>query len=43
TVRQPVEEIGSMIAHILLEEIDDPDKPRRRVTLSTELVVRESS
>ncbi|MFJ2239378.1 LacI family DNA-binding transcriptional regulator [Streptomyces sp. NPDC087859] len=43
TVRQPVEEIGAMIGHILLEEIGDPDRPRRRVTLPTELVVRESS
>ncbi|MGW0759039.1 LacI family DNA-binding transcriptional regulator [Streptomyces sp. NPDC002814] len=43
TVRQPVEEIGSMIAQILLEEIGDPEEPRRRVTLPTELVVRESS
>ncbi|MEV1081851.1 LacI family DNA-binding transcriptional regulator [Streptomyces sp. NPDC050211] len=43
TVRQPVEEIGSMIAHILLEEIGDHEEPRRRVTLPTELVVRESS
>nr|WP_206440114.1 LacI family DNA-binding transcriptional regulator [Streptomyces scabichelini] len=43
TVRQPVEEIGSMIAHILLEEIGSPEEPRRRVTLPTELVVRESS
>ncbi|WP_033322869.1 LacI family DNA-binding transcriptional regulator [Streptomyces yerevanensis] len=43
TVRQPVEEIGSMIAHILLEEIGNPEEPRRQVTLPTELVVRESS
>ncbi|MFI0510907.1 DNA-binding LacI/PurR family transcriptional regulator [Streptomyces canus] len=43
TVRQPVEEIGAMIAQILLEEIDDRDRPRRRVTLPTELVVRDSS
>ncbi|MFD3842701.1 LacI family DNA-binding transcriptional regulator [Streptomyces sp. NPDC058642] len=43
TVRQPVEEIGAMIGHILLEEIGDPERPRRRVTLPTELVVRESS
>ncbi|MCX4706418.1 LacI family DNA-binding transcriptional regulator [Streptomyces sp. NBC_01373] len=43
TVRQPVEEIGSMIAHILMEEIGDPESPRRHVTLPTELVVRESS
>jgi DNA-binding LacI/PurR family transcriptional regulator len=43
TVRQPVEELGAMIARILLEEIGDPERPRRRVTLPTELVVRESS
>jgi DNA-binding LacI/PurR family transcriptional regulator len=43
TVRQPVEEIGSMIARILLEEIGDPEGPRRHVVLPTELVVRESS
>jgi DNA-binding LacI/PurR family transcriptional regulator len=43
TVRQPVEEIGSMIARILLEEIGDPEGPRRHVILPTELVVRESS
>ncbi|MFF1296950.1 MULTISPECIES: LacI family DNA-binding transcriptional regulator [unclassified Streptomyces] len=43
TVRQPVEEIGAMIGRILLEEIGDPERPRRRVTLPTELVVRESS
>ncbi|WP_221353488.1 LacI family DNA-binding transcriptional regulator [Streptomyces beigongshangae] len=43
SVRQPVEEIGNRIAHILLEEIGDPDGPRRHVVLPTELVVRESS
>ncbi|MER5179180.1 LacI family DNA-binding transcriptional regulator [Streptomyces sp. NPDC002896] len=43
SVRQPVEEIGSTIAHLLLEEINDPDAPRRHVVLPTQLVVRESS
>ncbi|WP_055531053.1 LacI family DNA-binding transcriptional regulator [Streptomyces graminilatus] len=43
SVRQPVEEIGSMIAGILLKEIGDPEEPRRHVVLPTELVVRESS
>ncbi|MER5657697.1 LacI family DNA-binding transcriptional regulator [Streptomyces sp. NPDC060011] len=43
SVRQPVEEIGSTIARILLAEIDDPEEPRRHIVLSTELVVRESS
>lgn len=43
SVRQPVEEIGSTIARLLLEEIADPDTPRRHVQLPTELVVRDSS
>ncbi|MEU8678780.1 LacI family DNA-binding transcriptional regulator [Streptomyces sp. NPDC048560] len=43
SVRQPVEEIGSTIAQMLLEEIEDPEMPRRCVLLPTELVVRESS
>ncbi|MFJ8009545.1 LacI family DNA-binding transcriptional regulator [Streptomyces fagopyri] len=43
SVRQPVEEIGTTIARILLAEIDDPEEPRRHVVLPTELVVRESS
>ncbi|MFJ4896005.1 LacI family DNA-binding transcriptional regulator [Streptomyces sp. NPDC088788] len=43
SVRQPVEEIGSTIARILLAEIDDPEEPRRHIVLPTELVVRESS
>ena len=43
SVRQPVEEIGTTIARILLEEIANPDVPRQHVVLPTELVVRESS
>ncbi|MEU1534693.1 LacI family DNA-binding transcriptional regulator [Streptomyces fagopyri] len=43
SVRQPVEEIGTTIARILLAEIDDPEELRRHVVLPTELVVRESS
>ncbi|MGW7265893.1 LacI family DNA-binding transcriptional regulator [Streptomyces sp. NPDC054842] len=43
SVRQPVEEIGVTISRILLEEIGDPEEPRRHVVLPTELVVRESS
>ncbi|MFS8204207.1 LacI family DNA-binding transcriptional regulator [Streptomyces sp. CWNU-52B] len=43
SVRQPIEDIGNTIARILLEEIDDPEEPRRHVVLPTELVVRESS
>ncbi|PSM42533.1 LacI family transcriptional regulator [Streptomyces dioscori] len=43
SVRQPVEEIGETIARLLLEEIGNPEEPRRHVVLPTELVVRESS
>ncbi|MCL6669628.1 LacI family DNA-binding transcriptional regulator [Streptomyces sp. NPDC001102] len=43
SVSQPVEKIGSTIARLLLEEIDDPRTPRRHVVLPTRLVVRESS
>lgn len=43
SVRQPVEEIGSSIARILLDEIADPATPRREVLLPTELVIRDSS
>jgi DNA-binding LacI/PurR family transcriptional regulator len=43
SVRQPVEEIGETIARVLLEEIADPDAPRRQVVLPTELIVRDSS
>ncbi|MER5587177.1 LacI family DNA-binding transcriptional regulator [Streptomyces asoensis] len=43
SVRQPVEEIGTTIARILLEEIADPQASRQHVVLPTELVVRESS
>ncbi|MER6133745.1 LacI family DNA-binding transcriptional regulator [Streptomyces sp. NPDC001815] len=43
SVRQPIEEIGSTIAHILLKEIGDPEESRQHVVLPTELVVRESS
>ncbi|MEU8578785.1 LacI family DNA-binding transcriptional regulator [Streptomyces asoensis] len=43
SVRQPVEEIGTTIARILLAEIADPQVSRQHVVLPTELVVRESS
>ncbi|MEJ8632766.1 LacI family DNA-binding transcriptional regulator [Streptomyces sp. MS2.AVA.5] len=43
SVRQPVEEIGSTIARILLAEIADADAPREQVMLPTELIVRSSS
>ncbi|MFI8191579.1 LacI family DNA-binding transcriptional regulator [Streptomyces sp. NPDC085946] len=43
TVRQPVEELGRTMAGILLDEITGAVSSRQRLTLPTELVVRESS
>lgn len=43
SVRQPIEEIGTMIARILLQEIADPEAPRQHILLPTELIVRDSS
>ncbi|CAM5261727.1 HTH-type transcriptional regulator OS=Streptomyces glaucescens OX=1907 GN=SGLAU_30615 PE=4 SV=1 [Streptomyces glaucescens] len=43
TVRQPVEELGRTMARILLDEITGAGRSAQRLTLPTELVVRESS
>jgi LacI family transcriptional regulator len=42
TVRQPLVQIGQVAVRLLLERIEAPEKDARRVTLSTELVIRES-
>lgn len=42
TVRQPLEEMGSIAARMLLTYITEPDKPVERVELPTELVIRQS-
>jgi DNA-binding LacI/PurR family transcriptional regulator len=42
SVRQPIEEMGRMMARLLLEEIADPGEERRQVVLPTELVRRRS-
>jgi LacI family transcriptional regulator len=42
TVRQPLVQIGQVAARLLLEKIDNPEKEARRVTLATELVIRDS-
>ena len=43
TVRQGVREQGAEAVRVLLELIADRDGPPRRVTLPTELVIREST
>ncbi|MCA9884156.1 MAG: LacI family DNA-binding transcriptional regulator [Anaerolineae bacterium] len=42
TVRQPLEQMGKIAAKILLEQIEDPSRPPQRVTLATQLVIRDS-
>jgi DNA-binding LacI/PurR family transcriptional regulator len=42
SVRQPIEEMGRVMARLLLEEIADPGEERRQVVLPTELVSRRS-
>lgn len=42
TVRQPLTQIGRLAVRLLLEKIEDPEKETRRVTLSTELIIRDS-
>ena len=43
TVVQPKYEIGVVAATMLLERMQDPDRPPRRKMLDTELVVRQST
>jgi LacI family transcriptional regulator len=42
TVRQPLDEMGRAAVQILLDQIEDPSQPPRRVTLATQLIVRDS-
>jgi LacI family transcriptional regulator len=42
TVRQPLAQMGRVAARLLLDQIEQPGRPVRRVTLSTELVIRDS-
>ncbi|MCA9836936.1 MAG: LacI family DNA-binding transcriptional regulator [Trueperaceae bacterium] len=42
TIRQPLEQMGRVAVKLLLEQIEKPDLKPRRVTLATQLVVRDS-
>jgi len=42
TVRQPLEQMGSIAARLLLDYIKNPDSPVQRVELPTELIIRQS-
>jgi DNA-binding LacI/PurR family transcriptional regulator len=41
-VAQPAREIGTTSARLLLERLQDPNRPRRSIVLDTELIVRHS-
>jgi DNA-binding LacI/PurR family transcriptional regulator len=43
SVRQPIEEMGREMARLLLEAVHSPDRPPRKVLLTTQLEVRFSS
>ena len=43
TVAQSVERIGRTAADLLLRQIREPDEPRERIMVATQLVVREST
>jgi LacI family transcriptional regulator len=43
TVRQPLVQIGQVAVRLLLEKLENPEREARRVTLATELIVRDSS
>lgn len=42
TVRQPLVQMGRMAVRLLLEQLDNPGRPPRCVTLATSLVIRDS-
>ncbi len=42
TVRQPLEQMGRVAVKMLLEQIEDRSHPPQRVTLATELIIRDS-
>jgi LacI family transcriptional regulator len=42
TVRQPLDQMGRVGARLLIDQIEDPERPLRQVVLSTQLIVRDS-
>jgi GntR family transcriptional regulator of arabinose operon len=42
TMRQPAKQLGIEAVEIMLDRLADPDRPAREITLSCDLVVRES-
>jgi LacI family transcriptional regulator len=42
TIQMPLEQMGRLATRMLLEHLEDSERPVRRITLATELVVRDS-
>ncbi len=42
TIHQLLEQMGQIAVKMLLEHINDPNRPPRRVTLGTQLIIRDS-
>jgi LacI family transcriptional regulator len=42
TVRQPLEQMGQVAVRLLLERIEDRSRPPQRITLPTQLIIRDS-
>lgn len=42
TVRQPLEQMGQVGVKLLLEQFKNPERPPRRMTLATQLIIRDS-
>jgi LacI family transcriptional regulator len=42
TVHQPLNQMGRVAVQMLLEHIENPERPPRRVTLATRLIIRDS-
>jgi LacI family transcriptional regulator len=43
TVRQPLEQMGRTATQMLLEILNNPEKKPNRISLPTELIVRDST
>ena len=43
TVRASRDEVGRAAIRALVERIEDPEAPRQRITITTEVIIRQSS
>ncbi len=43
TIRQPLYEVGAKAVEILLQQIRDPETPRKKIVMKPELIIRETT